>query len=327
MFKKLFFISALSLILVFAFTSPILAQTTWQNPVDEPPDCTDGDIPGCNPPINTSASGQTKLGALIVGGLRSLIDLIVDGNVFVGDSAVRSTEDSSNPAITVAGPSNPIIDIQAPVNTNSAIRFTKGGDSYWYISNRGSNDPHAPNGLVFWRMIGKEQANAAWRDLTINQTGNVGVGVPSPQSKLDVGGDICYTVNGTRKCLSTGGSGGDGIGSSVLSTKFSNCVALLGCTSRSGDAGPTQSINSTLGGGYIEMSCPAGYKVVTGGVQCEPSIKVGSFVKYGFINDSEPIGTTGWRVQCSQIWTQSLGIIVLGTTVNGIKDASIVCAK
>ncbi len=68
-FKK---ISRAALILVLAglaliATVPVWAQTTgWVDPPNNPPSCTDPNIPGCNPPINTADNTQVKKGSLQV---------------------------------------------------------------------------------------------------------------------------------------------------------------------------------------------------------------------------------------------------------------------
>lgn len=67
------------------------ASAAWIANTESPPTCTDLTIPGCNPPINVSATAQAKKGALSVGsslGTLPTTALDVFGKMKVGGDAV-----------------------------------------------------------------------------------------------------------------------------------------------------------------------------------------------------------------------------------------------
>ena len=69
-----------------------ISAIAWSSPVSAPPTCNAGD-PGCDAPINTSASTQTKIGPLVVSNssLNTGTGLLVPwGNVVIGTGANTS---------------------------------------------------------------------------------------------------------------------------------------------------------------------------------------------------------------------------------------------
>ncbi len=384
----------------------ILATTTvavavyaapWTAPTFPPPpsDCPDS-VLGCNPPVNISNIGQTKLGALIVGGFRSAT------NIFIGPSGPYSTviQDSATQTyFAKRSATTSLIDInpEPALGFGGSVRFfrstnTTGIKSVDFM--RGNNTTYVDS------RIGVDGYNSHFNI----SGGNVGFGTIFPVSKVDVIGDICWTLIGVRKCLSTfvpGGSfwrqilgtqtientntgqvnitgkvniagkisvaggipgvnkllvgedtlglarwrtlkqviaddiagggdgGGDGIGNDVLFTTFSGCVPLLGCPLWSGDPGPTQNLVDVGNVGTLVMSCPAGYKVVAGGAECDASISFGYLSAITFLTDSRPISKSEWSVQC----TKNLSNIMLALadltirSIEAMKKASITCSK
>jgi hypothetical protein len=89
--RRILLISVLALVLIVGagiYSLPVSAQT-WQQPQNTPPNCISGQ-PGCDPPINTSATGQSKDAGLILNWLPfpqgSQYGLLVrNGNVGIGD--------------------------------------------------------------------------------------------------------------------------------------------------------------------------------------------------------------------------------------------------
>ena len=364
MFKKVVF---LSLLLI---ATPALAAN-WTPPSSAAPNCT-GDA-GCEIPLNVSANGQTKLGPLIVGGLRSLTNLIVDG----GPSDFISVILNNNKAI--GWKTNTGV-ISSPI-------FFAGDNSLRFKTGYGGG------GLRVYDGTGANEL------VRFADSGNVGFGTAVPASRVDVVGDICWTPPaGTRRCLGTfdpgnvGGGGGTssywnqvasgdirntnangnvniqgqikieqgapgnnkilissnnaglarwaaaseipgvtGLGNDVLHTEFGGCLPAVGCTTRvSGDTGPTQRV-ALLGGGVgsVIMSCPAGYKVVSGGAECDRSFQAGLYAgTLSFLTASRPISETEWEVQCTKYFLSNWSFAqVIINSAEAIRRANITCAK
>lgn len=83
-FFSFLFIIALTLGLSISFQSLLAA---WTAPLANPSTCVSGN-PGCNAPVNDSATAQYKAGALGVGGiLRGYSTAVFDGNVGIGTAS------------------------------------------------------------------------------------------------------------------------------------------------------------------------------------------------------------------------------------------------
>lgn len=304
------------LILVFlAVLVPMISSAAWTQPPSNPPNCTDASVPGCNPPINTSSASQTKAGGLVVNGLRSLLDLFVDGRLGVG---------TINPGakVEIVGSGGQNIDFisSGRLKSNSA----QGG--LWLSNTNDGFVGNYQNNIGFWTPT------VGWNTFQINKTtGNVGIGTSNPAAKLDVNGNICYMDNGVRKCFGSGGgtpSGGDGIGSDVLYTSFGGCLPALGCPNRSGDPGPTQELVTVGNVGTLILTCPTGYKVVSGGAECDTGGGIGYSATMAFLTDSRPISETEWEVQCTRFSITNLTFAMAVTrSIEAMKRASIICAK
>lgn len=391
MSKNFFFFSLV--VLTFILSASLAAAAPWTPPPAEPPACPDGSHQGCNPPINTSATGQTKLGALIAGGLRSLTNLLIGD----GTNVTTLQNNDTMTVISKRSSDQALIDINPePVAGKGAfVRFFRTTNTLgtrWV-------DFHKGDGTSFVdSRIGVGGLNSFFNI----SGGNVGFGTIFPASKVDVAGDICWTpLGGSRRCLGNfdpGGSGGGGgggggggsgdgfwednqtgdirntnpsgqvnikgqikieqgapgnnkilissnnaglarwaaaseipgvtgIGNDILHTTFKGCAALFGCPLRFGDEGPTvQPVIVNVDTGTLRMSCPAGYKVVSGGAECNEPGGTGFVIRVAYLNTSRPTNKTTWEVQCTQMWGTYYGLFQ-DRTFNAMKEASITCAK
>jgi hypothetical protein len=125
------------------------------------------------------------------------------------------------------------------------------------------------------------------------------------------------------------GMGGDGLGKSVLNTTFSGCNSasvIQGCPIQTGDSGPTARLVKVLDVGSLQMTCPTGYKVVSGGAECDNSINLGVAASGAMLNASRPIDSRTWEVQCNRV-TFTVVALFFDKTINAMKQASITCAK
>jgi hypothetical protein len=334
----------ISILVLVLLLTPVVGFTqtppVFQNPTEIAPNCTNPNIIGCWPPINVSSLGQTKVGGLVVGGLRSIVGIMIGPG---------SNSEPANPNLLLDIIGNQPEQVAARIkNTNTGpntrAQITLYADSnseYFSFSRRGATNPAATGGpfaTIFWNSSNSPQIfyNDDKEVMRITGTGDVGIGRSRPQAKLDVNGDICYVSGGERKCFGDGSvvvdpppGTGDGIGSDILHTKFSGCSALLGCPIASGNDGPTQSTTLTGDVGTVVMTCPVGYKVVSGGAECDTSISVGFYSSVtSFLTQSQPTSDRKWAVQCTKrLYTNWSFVDLIIRNAGAIKNASITCAK
>lgn len=157
-----------TIITIIAFAtifSPFVASA-WSGPTNSVP-------PNDNvlAPVNIGGSTQTKAGVLNVNGLRSYVDARIDGNVGIGTFASYK--------LHVAGSGSPAIYLQNLTSGNGATvaELTSAGVLY-----------HG------WQNSETRFRTGSADRMTIASTGNVGIGLINPSSKLEVSGDIKATA-------------------------------------------------------------------------------------------------------------------------------------
>ncbi len=208
------------------------------------------------------------------------------------------------------------------------------------------------NGDVCWTTGGKRQClssfsggtggtgGSSWWD--DNQRGDITNNNPTGQVNIQgqlriIGGAPANNkilISSNNSGLATWANASDipgvgGIGNDVLNTTFSGCSSasvLQGCPIRSGDAGPTVDLVGATDVGSLRMTCPAGYKVVSGGAECDNSFNVGVAASGAMLNASRPINNQTWEVQCIKI-NFTVGALFFNKTINAMKQASITCAR
>lgn len=195
------FISVLTLSLMV-----LVAEAAWSGPPGVPTTCPTGS-PGCDVPINTSINGQSKIGALVAGGLKSLTSIGIGSNFSLTSPVSAPLHVKSSPAGGLPGWIGQVL--VEPSDTNDAgitLKSTRVGSQLWsIIAGSGSFTGAGNNNFRIFN------GNGAGDAIDITPTNNVGIGVLTPASKLDVNGDICWTPpGGSRQCLGSGpqGSGG-----------------------------------------------------------------------------------------------------------------------
>jgi len=332
--KYLTYLSIVFVLTLFVLPTFALAQTEWVPPPsgpNQPPDCLDASIPGCNPPINTSDTLQTKLGTLIVGGLRSVVGIGIGSGTGVSPNVLLDIIGNQPGQVEAR-----IKNTNTGPNTRAQVTlYADSNSEYFSFSRRGATNPAATGGpfaTIFWNSSNSPQIfyNDDKEVMRITGTGDVGIG-RSPQAKLDVNGNICYVNNGTRTCLGSDSSGtptpGDGVGDDFLYTTWDGCIVGGGCLIRSGDPGPTaMPVLGVLNMGTWRMTCPAGYHVINGGADCKPPIPISGATKISSLTSSWPASETSWEVQCTSFFLSYLGWFT-DPTFDAIKKASITCAK
>lgn len=262
--------------------------------------------------LKTARAGTTQLWSILAGngignnnfrifsgnGTGDAIDVKPNGDVGIGVVAPASKLDVNGNICWVP-----------PGGTRQCLGSGGGGTSYWATNAAGD--------------IRNTNTDAGGLPAQVNIQGQVKIEGGSPGANKI----LASNANGLASWKTAGEVGAGGIGSDVLFTTFSGCVPGLGCVIRSGDAGPTQS-HSILGGiGTVTMTCPAGYNVVSGGVDCDDSYNLIVAMQSAYINANKPISKTQWQVQCTKL----LGVTVLAlfTTkdASAIRNASIICAR
>lgn len=207
------------------------------------------------------------------------------------------------------------------------------------------------NGDVCWTTGGKRQClssfsggtgtgGSSWWD--DNQKGDITNNNPTGQVNIQGQLRVMGGTPATNKILISSNNAGlatwanpsdvpgvGGIGNDVLNTTFSGCSSasvLQGCPIRSGDAGPTVDLVGATDVGSLRMTCPAGYKVVSGGAECDNSFNLGVAASGAMLNASRPINSQTWEVQCIKI-NFTVGALFFNKTINAMKQASITCAR
>lgn len=218
-------------------------------PPTTPPNCPAGS-PGCDAPINVGTAPQIKQGGLTVAATSLGVGfLVLNGNVGIGTASPGAKLDVQGTIRTgaAAGVSTPIeLGGASPIGVG-AVHYSyidfHGDDTYTDYGLRvlrGNTGPDAISQLVHrgtgdFFLTALEPAAIKLRTANVDRviigaSGNVGIGMTNPTTKLDVTGaihstaDVCTDLVGGR-CLSTVGGGGIG-GSGTI-----NSVAkFLGAT-------------------------------------------------------------------------------------------------
>ncbi len=226
------------LIIVLAISFGLLASfcvLAWTGPQLSPPQCTLGQ-PGCDPPVNVSATAQTKSGALTVltlttsGGKIYANTVGNEGdienvNMVIGNNDLHLRSDAGNAAgiyvgmspakvgFFIAGNEKFTVDSGGNIKVADGSRFTLG--------NFGS-DPAGVAGAMYYNTTNNKfrcYQNGAWTDCTSsgtgywtagasnsiynNNSGNVGIGTNAPNDKLHISGTggsvgLSFAIDGTN---------------------------------------------------------------------------------------------------------------------------------
>ena len=181
-------------------------------------------------PINSGSIGQSKIGGVILNTGGAAVGLIVDkGNVGIGTTApeiklhidngntgngtLLLTKAASKPAFSVlpwdsevylsAGTyyKNNVWTQYSDTNDNLLFVLDPGGGAKWYASNNGVLSGNVAANLQLWNPSG------SWTSLVQSAaagnsyfTGNLGVGVTTPGTKLQVIGKSAFSRDGTGEC-------------------------------------------------------------------------------------------------------------------------------
>ncbi|MDO8492131.1 MAG: hypothetical protein Q7S34_00630 [bacterium] len=167
-------------ILAIALVVGLSYLQAWTGPLSSPPTCTPGN-PGCDAPINVSATTQTKTGPIGATDFVASNSLTAMGNVGLGTVSPSARLHTIGSSAT-----NMILDNSAGGNNWFQIRSGAVSKGYFGYLSTGSA------GLAFLNAAGSGEAN-----MLITDAGNVGIGTVSPAQKLDVAGNI----KGTQLCI------------------------------------------------------------------------------------------------------------------------------
>ena len=116
-----------------------------------------------------------------------------------------------------------------------------------------------------------------------------------------------------------------------IQTNFSICSIFPGCLGKSGNNAVKHSIVITVDGPVVQMQCPSGYRVISGGAKCKADNDVIGYVvgalAFTNLGISRPVGASAWEAQC-RTGVFPLGIAGFSVDLpSRIRTASIVCAK
>ena len=152
----------------------------WAEPQQVPPNCTSGQ-PGCDAPINVGHTGQYKSGSLRVAGLT------VDSSTYLATT-------SGNVGIGTMSPLGKL-DIQGGADSTGAndpyallLQYRSGGYRH-RITTRHNSGAATGNDIDFYLWnYGVDAAGAVGTKhvMTLEGTGNVGIGTTTPQEKLEI---------------------------------------------------------------------------------------------------------------------------------------------
>jgi len=270
--------------------------------------------------LKTTRTGVTQLWSLIAGnGVGNENFRIFNGN---GAGDAVNIDTSNNVGIGLVNPASKL-------DVNGDICWTPPGGSRQCLGSGGSG-----GGSSFW-------TDTKQGDIK-NTNVDVNTGLPAQvniQGQLRVAGGapaankILISQNGVGLARWANPSEIPGVGlSSMTFTSFSGCTVGIGCPVTSGDSGPTSAPSpSVLDGGTLRMSCPAGYKVVSGGARCRKGWNSALFL--GLTLDSSleasyPASASAWDVACvTSFWSFTTFSVRYFHTLEGIDSAYVTCSK
>jgi hypothetical protein len=196
-FKNIFFTSLVVLTLVIFGLGGAQTVLAWDDAPANPPAC-DPSIDGCNPPINVSASAQTKIGPLYSGttlGLNRVIDTLANPATFFDQliSGIYNSYDALNIfGHGTAGNRNVKIwdnlNVVSTTTTTNLVVLNRtelaGGNTYTCVGSGAARvcSPISGGGSGG----GWTEDSAGNKIYTTTATRNVGIGTTVPAGKLEV---------------------------------------------------------------------------------------------------------------------------------------------
>lgn len=164
----------------------VQAAGTWSGPSSAPP--------GANTetPLNVGSLTQTKAGVLNVGGIRSYVDAVIDGNIDVGTSASSPQLHvfGGNPKLYLQASGAALVDIESGSATQvRGIRFTYPGAGFPFSI--GQSVTTGGNSLGFFNSNITSGNNPL---MVMTSAGNIGIGNLSPTYKLEVNGSVAASA-------------------------------------------------------------------------------------------------------------------------------------